>query len=211
MLFCISLLLVLVINKIVTSGIIDNQNIFNKNNELNNSHNEYLTELNNTRFLAVLLKTGAKYDIPWCDEYTESLSDASSIQIKFEDIKISKECNNYYVFGDFDEKSQSYAFVNIKMKNLGNRSFESTLNRFYLIIGPNNGYELHGFNTDKNINSQDYYHVTFLPNKEYSFTLIYKVDDNVYEEYGNETFLYVSMIDTGKDWHYTIPVIEKEE
>ncbi|MDD5796492.1 MAG: hypothetical protein PUD24_06125 [Oscillospiraceae bacterium] len=209
---CVMIVLILVIHNAVTSGVIDKNNLFNSSMHQNILSGEsYSAIADDEGILAVLLKEGANYNLPWADMFTESWDDIGRINIKFDSLMLSKSIDGRYSSKKINTDGQSYAFVDITMTNLGDRSFESTLNRFYLIIGPQHGYELFGYNSDKPENAQDYYHITFEPGIEYHFSLVYVVDDDIYSEFENERFLYVSILDNGNDWHDTVPVIEKAE
>lgn len=182
----------------------------------------------------VLLTRGAEYTIPWVDAKHE-MGEISDAHVRLGGIRTTKEYTGYDVYvhtmtegppGHPDSEIQdsagnlisahSYVVLDMELTNQGERTFETAVNRFRLVAGMKEAYELRGYNAGHpwDDTRSDHFHVTLLPEYPYDFTLVYVVPDDILEQYRDELYLLSSFIDTGNgdDWRGgDRPVIRKAE
>lgn len=183
------------------------------NHSSGSSHSDIETNTQDSslQHRAVLLTEGAEYKLPWVDQYHRH-DETSDVLIRINSIERSENDRGFFIYGDKKQENKSYIFAEIELQNLGEREFETTLNSLFLIVGHENGYEVRGFDSgNPNEMTQDYYHVTLVPNLENTFCLVFLVDDDVLNNNQNEIFLYASFIESGDFDSDLIPIIEKVE
>ena len=175
-----------------------------------NSDQEREAAIDSTQHGEVLLSEGTEYILPWVDQYHHN-HEKSDILVRLESIEVSKEDRGFFIEGDKHQDNKSYVFATIKLKNLGERDFNTTLNCLQFTAGLNNGYyELRGFDSgNPNEMTQDYYHVTLMPNVENSFCLVFLVPDEVINSNANEQFLYASFDGFNPLTKDMIPIIKR--
>lgn len=182
----------------------------------------------------VLLTEGAEVTIPWVDHLHE-MFETSDMYIQLLGVQRAKLSTGYDVhvstftegppdnpYSEIQDEEgnlvsgHSYVIVKIKLENQGERTYEAALNRFRLVTGMQEAHELRGYNADKprDETRSDHYVLDLLPGREYDFTLVYVVWDEVLEACGDELYLLSSFIDTGNgdDWRVEPrPVIRRAE
>lgn len=219
---CVVMALVLTVAYMLKQGIIDTDNLFTASGEgvpvgaesgkaLPSVPGKDGQSAGERTYSEVLLTEGGEYTLPWVDELHEG-KEVSTADIALISTEISKKDKDFFINGDEGRQGNSYVFVKIKIVNRGERELKTTLNRFYLIVGPENGYELRGYDNDKpHEMTPDYYHTNFKPGEEKEFTLVYVVEDEILEKNSGELFLYASLMDGGSSgWDKPLPVIGKE-
>jgi len=212
--FCVFTLSVVIIGHMFKEGIINNDNLFVKN-DANTTSTELESDDINTLPRNAFLREGAECYL----DCGMNIDEKCPIYFKFNDLNVSKEMGDFDLCDDWNEikdengtitNEYSYVVCNITILNKGEVNFETTLNNLWLFFGTNEGYtEVRSYNSKKgNTFTKDYYYCTFKPDTEYNFNIVYVVEDDMINKFKSDMLVFISFIEP--KWDTTYPVIEKQ-
>lgn len=207
---CLLLIVVLLSGLLIKNQLIVTENLIENLKStpetLSSESSLTLSNKKNDSALRVLLKEGGAYSVPWFDEYHDK-GECSYMYVKLDDLSISKERGDFDIVSDFFEHKDengnlldeySYVVAKMRFKNLGERTFDTGVNRMCLIIGDEYlMYTLRAYNSGKSTSEEkDYFLFDFDPNVEYTFNLAFIVDDETLQHHSDNMYILASYEDS---------------